>query len=498
MPPIPSPPQSRPVPAAALLIAAVLFVSYAYFYQGTGWNQDSHFALARALVEQRTVRIDQYQNTTGDKAYYQGHYYSDKAPGLSLAALPAVAASAHWARWLHVYPWKIAGFQLYFATLLTCSLAIALAAATLFLVLLGWAMTPGAAIFAVVVFGLGTPMWIYATQFWGHALASACLLFAFAAADSLRRVAGLRTRSGLAGVVGLAAGWAVVSEYPAAIPAVLIGLMALVHSRNSAANKKSFYYPAAALCITAGLCLAVILIYQKVAFGSPLRLGYEYVVNYQETLHQGALGLSYPKLHPLVALLFGKRCGLLLFAPILALAPLGFRLLWRAGLPRLSLGVSAAIAIYYLLFNASYLYWQAGASFGPRYLSPGLPFACLFLAPLWQRATRPLKMALAAIAAYGILVALAGATTTPMISEAVSFPIPVSLGAFTRGRVYHEGGAWNLGVRLGLHGLWTVAPLTGILLIAAMVWWRVSLRCKPLMVSTHPGGRSACSTPGSF
>lgn len=492
MRPLPSPPPPRArFHAPALLIAAVLFVSYAYFYQGTGWNQESHFALARALAEQHTVRIDQYQNTTGDKAFYQGHYYSDKAPGLSLMALPAVAASAHLARWLHVYPWKIAAFQLYFATVFTCSLAIALAGAILFLLLLGWGLTPGAAGFAVIVFSLGTPMWVYATQFWGHALASACLLFAFAAADQLRRADGLRARMVLAAVVGLMAGWAVVSEYPAAIPAVLIGLMALVYCRNSAADKKSFYYPAAALCITAGLCLAVILIYQQAAFGSPFRLGYEYVVNYQETLHQGALGLSYPRLHPLLALLFGKRCGLLLFAPILALAPLGFRLLWRAEAPRLSLGVSAAIAIYYLLFNASYLYWQAGASFGPRYLSAGLPFACLFLAPLWQRATPPLKVALAAMAGYGIFVALAGATTTPMISEAVTFPLRVTLQGFTRGQVYQQGGAWNLGSRVRLQGLWTVAPLLPVWAFAAVGWRLLALSREPLRASTHAPGAPA-------
>ncbi|HSB74009.1 MAG TPA: hypothetical protein VLC12_00085 [Terriglobales bacterium] len=460
------------LPLQPALIAAVLFFSYAYFYQGTGWNQDSHFALARSLVERHTVCIDHYQNSTGDKAYYQGHYYSDKAPGLSLAAVPPVAAGISLAHWLHLYPWKAASVQLYLATVFTCSLAIALAAAVCFAMLLGWGMTPGAALFAVVVFGLGTPMWIYATQFWGHALASACLVFGFAAAEFLRRTARLRARVALGGAVGLLAGWAVVSEYPAAIPAAMIGVMALVYCWRSANGRRAFLYPGGALCLTAGLCLAVLLIYQKAAFGSPFRLGYEYVVNYQETLRHGELGLSYPKLHPLLALLFGKRCGLLLFTPILVVAPLGFRLLWRAGVPRLSLFVSAGIAIYYILFNASYLYWQAGASFGPRYLSAGLPFACLFVAPVWQWAKPPLKVALAAIAAYGTFVALAGATTSPMISEAVTFPLRVTLPAFTRGLVYEQGGSWNLGSLAGLHGGLTVTPLLIIWGVAAVVWWR--------------------------
>ncbi|MGE5206113.1 MAG: hypothetical protein ACM3PW_10885 [Chlamydiota bacterium] len=458
----------------ALLIAATLLVSYAYFYQGTGWNQNSHFYLGKVLIEQHTVRIDRYQNLTGDKAFYEGHYYSDKAPGLSLAALPAIKAGWPIALHLGVRPRVAANVQLYLATLFTCSLGIALAAAILFVLLLNWNMTPGAAAFAALIFGLGTPMWIYATQFWGHALASACLVFAFAAADGLRRSIGLRHRILLVAAVGLAAGWAVVTEYPAAIPAVMIGVMALMYCWRGEPRARSFLYAAAALYITAGLCLATILIYQKAAFGSPFRLGYEYVVNYQDTLHHGALGVTYPKWHALMALLFGKRCGLLLFAPILLAAPFGFRLLWRAGLPRLSLGVSAGIAVYYLLFNASYLHWGAGSSLGPRYLSPGLPFACLLVAPVWQQASRTLKAALAVVAAYGVAVAFAGVTTHPVIPEAVTFPVKEVLQAFTRGDLYQLGGAWNLGMLAGLQGMTSLAPLLALGGFAGLAWWHLT------------------------
>lgn len=467
------PATSRVAPRArAWLIAATLFVSYAYFYQGTGWNQNSHFDLARALAEQHSVRIDSYEWNTGDKAFYQGHYYSDKAPGLSLAAVPAVSAGAVLARPLHDV--RVPALQLYLATILTSSLSIALMAAALFLMLLSWNITPGAAAFAVAVFGLGTPMWIYATQFWGHALASACLVFAFAAADGLRQAGSSTRQFALAAAVGMAAGWAVVTEFPAAIPAVMIGVMTLVYSWRSAPSTKNFLWNGAALCLSAGLCVATILIYQKAAFGSPFHLGYEYVVNYQDTLQHGALGLTYPKSHPLIALLFGKRCGLLLFAPILVVAPVGFRLLWRAGLPRPILCVSAGIAIYYLLFNASYLHWQAGASFGPRYLSPGLPFACLFVAPVWERSTPALKAVLAGLATFGVGVALAGVATRPVIPEAVTFPIKDALQAFARGELYQQGEAWNLGLRAGLHGMMSLAPLLVAWVVVAAIWWRMA------------------------
>ncbi len=473
--------------APALLIACILSVSYAYFYQGTGWNQNSRFDLTRALLEQHTVPIDPYQWNTGDKAFYQGHYYSDKAPGMALSALPPAWAALAVAHRLSIA--KVIAFQLYLSVIFTCSLAIALAAAVLFLLLLEWNVSPGAAALAALIFGLGTPMWIYATQFWGHALAAACLVFAFAAADRLRYSAGLGESAALAAIVGLSAGWAVVTEFPAAIPAVMIGVMALVHLQRL--GRRSFLYAGAALCLTAGLCLATILLYQKAAFGSPFRLGYEYVVNYQDTLRHGALGVTYPRWHALWALLLGKRCGLLLFTPILLAAPFGFHQLWRAGAPRLSLCVSAGIALYYLLFNASYLHWEAGASFGPRYLSPGLPFACLFVAPVWQRARPRLRAILAALTVYGIAVAFAGAASRPVVPESVIFPIREALPAFARGDLYQQGGAWNLGLLAGLHGLMSLAPLLAVWAAGIVLWWRIAQGQRAAMVSAEAQQLSA-------
>ena len=74
------------VRSRALLIAAVTFISYAYFYEGGGWNQNSRFDLVRAITQEHTLRIDEYHQNTQDKAFDRGHYYSDKAPGVALLA----------------------------------------------------------------------------------------------------------------------------------------------------------------------------------------------------------------------------------------------------------------------------------------------------------------------------------------------------------------------------------------------------------------------------
>jgi len=46
------------------------------------------FDLTRAIVEKHKLYIDDYDMNTGDKAFREGHVYSDKAPGLALSAVP--------------------------------------------------------------------------------------------------------------------------------------------------------------------------------------------------------------------------------------------------------------------------------------------------------------------------------------------------------------------------------------------------------------------------
>ena len=79
----------------ACFLGAVSFLSFLYFYEGGGWNQNSRFDLLRAIVERHTLQIDAYADNTQDKAHFRGHYYSDKAPGLVFLAVPfAVVARA--------------------------------------------------------------------------------------------------------------------------------------------------------------------------------------------------------------------------------------------------------------------------------------------------------------------------------------------------------------------------------------------------------------------
>src|SRR5467141_92276 len=68
---------------------AVLLVGLAFASVIQNWsdNQSSHYDLIRALDAGRTT-IDAGPYRTKDKAYYNGHWYSARAPGLAIYSLP--------------------------------------------------------------------------------------------------------------------------------------------------------------------------------------------------------------------------------------------------------------------------------------------------------------------------------------------------------------------------------------------------------------------------
>src|SRR5215831_7199052 len=474
------------------VVAATLLVSYAYFFQSGGWGQNSRFDLTRAIVEQGTLRIDSYQKNTGDKAFFRGHFYSTKAPGLAFAAVPVVAAARPFVRAAGLDPLSPKGLDalLYLATVVTVALPTALAGACLFQVALTLGASVGGGAFAAIAFGLATPIWCYATLFWGHALAAACLVFAFTAAVALREFDSPRCDLMLGTILGLATGWAVVTEYPAMPPAAILVALAFAHAWPN--GRLRLLRIATGLAAGALPCLVALVTYQYATFGSPFRVGYMYTVNFASTMNEGFMGLTYPKWYVLREILVGSFRGLLPLAPILAAAPLGFVLLWRRVQARKIAAASVAIAVYYVLLNAAFRDWHGGMSYGPRHLSPALPFLCIALAPLWTRASPAFRVLLGALALFGAVMSLIAVSTTPMLPETLKNPVRDLLWpAFRVGdlsvspaesflvdpklhhlRTYAGYHPWNLGERAGLSGLFSLAPLFAVWAgaVAAWVW----------------------------
>jgi hypothetical protein len=471
----------------AFVIAAAVFVSYAYFYQGEGYNQNSRFDLTRAIIEEHTLRIDTYQSNTGDKSVVDGHFYSDKAPGLALAAVPvwdAARVGLHAIRKNQSRPEPISG-ERYLATVGTVALPSAAAVACLFMLAIELGASIEGAGFAALALGLATPFWCYATLFWGHAPSAAYLLFAFAAAMGLRGFQSPGRDLVLATFAGLMAGWAVVTDFTAAPPAGAVALLALIHVWPDGRGR--LFRVAAGIVGGALPCIVLLMIYNLLAFGSMFKIGYPYNVMVARLpwQRQGFMGISYPKLSVLGEILLGKYRGLLPLAPVLVAAPFGIWLLWKRAAARQGTVALTAIALYYLLLNAGYSVWDGGWSYGPRLLSPALPFLCLPLALVWTRGLRTFRSLLAILGLYGGFMSLLAVSTFAMPPDSFKSPVRQLLWpAFRAGHLSAPAETWNLGMRVGLSGLVSLVPLVFVWVLTVVAW----IRLGPTSTHADPGG----------
>lgn len=483
---------------AAILVGAVSFFSFIYFYEGGGWNQNSRFDLLRAIVEQHTLRIDAYHENTQDKAHFQGHYYSDKAPGLVFLAVPVAVVARPVLSVAGVDPQSARGeFALsYIAGVFAVALPTALAGLCLFFVALRFRVGINGAAFSALVMCLGTPIWAYASLFWAHALVGACLLFAFAAAlqfKTLNSAKGTNFRTGhrarefgWALVVGVAAGWATVTEYPAAPASAALAFLALsqVWGRGAAAR----WRVVAGVGVGALLCIAVLLGYLHAAFGA-FRPSYSYYDpnSFSFMQQQGYMGLTYPHPDRLLKLLFGCARGLFFASPVCLAAMAG--LWWMKSSNRTAALVAGGIVAYYFLFNSSFYWWKAGLTFGPRYAGAAIPLLCLGLAVAWERVGPAWRRLLMGLAVVSVFVTLTAVSTTSQLTMQDSCPIVHSTWpAFWAGKMALNRdsmltvseasggnyGAFNLGQWMGLHGLASLIPLLAGWAIAVVVWVRIS------------------------
>ena len=473
----------------AVLLGFALF----YFYSGGGPNQASRFDLDRALLEHGSVVIDPYQANTIDKAFFRGHHYCDKAPGSSLAALPVLALVRVALRYVDIDPVSHAGLlaQVHAATRWVATLPALL----MCLVIFDWSIRRGSsrkgAALAAVALGLASPVWAYATLFWGHVLAAFCLVYG---ANSVRTLTGRslsRRATRVALLAGLATGWAVVTEFPAAAPALGLTILLLWKERPWSVRA-----PLLAAYAAGAMATALVLgAYNLAAFGSPFHLGYASVQGF-DGMQSGLFGVTWPRPEALYGLLISQR-GLLFMAPLLLLGLIGHGISLARPHQRWTAIFSLVMIVYYVLLNASYTYWNGGYTYGPRHLTGALPFLALGLAPLYDALGRFLRpVALAAVVGCAFLTVVA-VSTHAMTPDDVARPLPeLFWPAFREGRLglnYRSedtgGSATNFGRALGLDAKQSLVPLlVGFVLAGAGLL--LSLR--------QPTGRARLAGPSDI
>jgi hypothetical protein len=477
----------------ALLLGCVVFCSFVYFYEGGGWNQNSRFDLLRAIIERHTLRIDAYHENTQDKAHFRGHYYSDKAPGLVFLAFPVAFVARPALEAVGISPRSPHGENAlsYFVGAGAVALPSALAAICLFFLGLRFGADSTGAAFGALAMSLGTPIWAYSSLFWAHALVGACLLFALAAALKLRESFSAKADFFWALGVGFAAGWATVTEYPAAPASALLALFALSQAWPRGARAR--WRAIAGVGLGASLCAMALFVYLYIAFGS-LRPSYSYYdPNSFTFMHQrGYLGLTYPHPDRLLKLLFGCSRGLFFASPVALAAPFGLWKLCKGKTYAAVAWIAAGITAYYFLFNASFYWWKAGLSFGPRYAGASIPLLGCGLAVIWQRTTPGWRRVLVVLAGCSVFLTLMVVSTTSQLSVQDNCPmIHTVWPAFWSGQIAlnrdsmltvaeagssTKYGAFNLGQLLGLHGLASLIPLFLLWSFAAILWHRIERR----------------------
>jgi hypothetical protein len=465
----------------------LLVLSYAYFISSTpNFNTESHLYTAFAIVDHHTVSIDAYQTRLGDKSYSNGHFYSDKAPGVALLAVPVYAAlelgfpghkgQAYRAVGKHKYTIaRTTAYMRYAITYVLLIIPSAIFSVLLWLFLCRF-MTRAWAMALAAAYALGTIAFPYSSWLFSHQITAMLLFGAFLAlyAQTKDRPSSRRTLW-LTCLAGLLAGYSVIGEYPTILIAALLGLyaMAIAGSRWRAA-----------VAFAAGMIPAALINigYNVIAFGKPFSTGYMYVSSnlYKSHIHGNGLGLtnplSYgvqaPTLNSLFQITLSSYRGLFFYCPVLLLFFAGCCFMWRRRELRPELLLCGAVVLTYFLMVASRPEnqngWAGGWSIASRHLTPVLPFMILpmafgFYVPAFRRI-------------FVVLAALSMAIMFSIMASAYGGGLPYGdhnpMGNAVWAHLRRGTIDVNWGWLLGLRGPISLVPYVVIagLLVVRIVW----------------------------
>jgi hypothetical protein len=339
-----------------------LVAAFAWLVQPAWDNERAHYALVRALSTGKP-HVDDSMPALGtiDVTRFKGHTYAAKAPGLAAASLPPYLVLRTAGVETTRNPTKLIwGLHLW---------SIVIPAAILLLLARQAAdrVVPGFGTISALSLGAATLILPFSTVFFVHVLSAALGFAAFRFLVHEREARSLW----LIFAGGLASGLAFSVEYSLGLVALALGFLVLT-ARDRIRRATAY-----TLGVVAGATPA--LMFNVWAFGTPFHFSYEGWHHPGSKPLPGFLGLNEPNLKNVLEILFSPG-GI---APILLPAFVGAVLLWRSG-ARMEATLPLVVAGLFLAFNSAYALTFGGASPGPRFMIPALPFLAIPLAAAYR------------------------------------------------------------------------------------------------------------------
>lgn len=463
----------------ALIAALLVFITAAYFRNTRpGWNVNTQFGLTLAIVEQGSLRIDDYHDQpetfTGDKAYFEGHFYCDKSPVTPFLGVPALALH----QFLTNHPqdqWNYHAMR-YWTTVGSIGLLAAGLAFMLTTLLVRFGVSPPIAAAATALWIAGTPIMGYSIIYYNYTPACAFALGGFMLAlpfltasesfPSPRRPALQLFLAGL--LVGLAC-WTL--QTLALLALIMTGALLV---RTSPARWISLWpWAVGGIVGVAGYAIYSLFIFGEIT--SPYR--YEYSELFKVEMAKGLMGATWPNIKVLQLITVHPYRGLFVLFPCTAFALFGCLWELRESTRRTIAVITLLFLLGLVLYNSGYYMWWGGWAYAPRHLIPAIPFLALGMIPFLRSATpwrSPalwlIGLALTISAILNLMVISLdpqpppGFTNellfTPWLVEQWPLPFFDLLGFVWRGQT-----DINWGMRLGLKGLASLAPLAILWLI---------------------------------
>ncbi len=404
-------------------IFGLLLACHVYFLQiyphFISPNELSRLLLTSAMVDDHSLSVDnaiKRYGHTQDMASFGGHYYSDKAIGVSVLGIPAFLAmrGAEFVSGIQ-FSTPAAIFWLRLITITVPSI--------LFLGLFSkfWSrLKPDSKYIPHFVFLhlFGTVVFTYTMQFVSHYLLG---IFLFSSACYLNEYRIDEQRPArLLILAGVFAGFSLLLEFPAIFPVTVIGIFALTVVRVF----RRFVY----FAVPVVSAVVLILLCNYAIFGTPWDVTYRHMTSsFHVSAHaKGIVGIGFPTLEALYGLLFSRHHGLFFISPFLLLSLPGYYYLLATERWSFLAGLFIGIVVSTVLIYSAFSYWIAGWNFGPRYLTSIIPFlstAAFYFGDDFLRKDLLSRSAFVAVAIWSVLCATIGTITFPFPPDNLTDPV---------------------------------------------------------------------------